>query len=439
MLTFDQLATRFTARIAEEPGQWRVGKGLAKLQRIDQSIAEDSNKFEKVQMMVKREVYIQPLDGTAKGPKKARGIQYPLNERSAYEYAEQAHAFAGALSDVTAVPALIAGTQFLVRYSAKMSHAEIGLFATESESLRRLYQYSCIDERDGKNWDANVQEFHREAVVRIYDRLDPGFGAYARRGICVRGHVARTEGCRLSYRVIGTVKSGHFDTSSGNSALNRDIAIQAILLLPQHLKPTLVRGLVMGDDYIAWLYFDRAVDPGELKGALNASESRLGIHPERGIFDRIEHASYVSLTFYRCVDGQIAALPKIGRLLAKLFWTVTPLNGRDPARLASGIAAAFYPLYSTFPPVRAFLRAHMHVAPIDARGYEAFYQWFDVGLQRLPAPIDWRANHLVKYGPLSLFLEVQLPVGAGVVHDVVVDEILTTDLSDPADRLGCLA
>lgn len=421
---------------------WRIGKGQVKLRKIDDSVAQDRVDFGKVQLMIKQEVSGQTFYEPSR-IKKARGIQFTVNERSAYERAREYYAFSSGLVALSTDEVSYDGVDFLVVYSSKMNHDDIGNFATESERLRRTAQFSVIDERDGKNWDANVQVCHRMALIDIYRQLDPRLAEHAQSGVHVKGTYRSKQNVKITYEVNGTVKSGHPDTSSGNGALNREVTIKAVISLPRHLRPIKVRGLVMGDDYIAWLYFDHAVDLKELKAALNEAEARLGIHPERGLFLDIRNASFISLGFYTAVDGTIIPLPKVGRLLYRLFWTVTALQGRDPRRLASGIAASFYPLYQTLPYMRKFLKYHMQVPPLDVSDCNHYYCWDEIGSRQLAAPIDWTANHLVKYGPLACLYELPPIIdgeqGAGVISDQIVDMMYRTDVADPADRLGCNA
>lgn len=421
-----------------------MGKPLTKLDRIDNSIAEHASRFEQVTLMIKNESTIQHYDEPL-AFKKARGIQFPVNERSAYEYAAEYAAFSHALVQITSVRGLCEeehdGIMFSVAYCAKMNHADIGEFATVSERLRRDYLASCIDERDGRNWDSNVQVPHRSAVVRLYEGLDPKLAAHARRGINIRGRFRDRNGAFMSYTVKGTVKSGHPDTSSGNSALNREISMQAILALPKHLRPRLVRGLTLGDDYLAWLYFDHPVDWGELAAALSAAERALGIDPKRGIFSDIRCASFISLGFYLGVSGSVIALPKVGRLLCRLMWTVTPLQGRDPRRLASGVAHAFYPLYNTCDFMRVFFKAHMAVAPLGGDAFCPGYMWAVNGLNRLPEPINWRDNHMVKYGIDAALLELGAlqNIDCALCHHPTVRDMYKVDVADPDERRGCVS
>lgn len=421
---------------------WKIGKGQTKLRKIDDSIAQDRVEFGKVQLMIKQEVSGQTFY-TPSRIKKARGIQFTVNERSAYDCAREYYGFSAALVELSQETVIYDGIEFLVVYSSKMNHDDISEFATESERLRQHSAFSVIDERDGKNWDANIQVCHRMAIIDVYNQLDERLAAHAREGVRVRGRYRSKTGTVIRYEVEGTVKSGHPDTSSGNGAINREITIQAVRSLPAAVRPIKVRGLVMGDDYIAWLYFDHAVDVHALKTELNLAEAALGIHPERGLFFDIRNASFISLGFYVAVDHSVIALPKVGRLMYRLFWTVTALQGRDPRRLASGIAASFYPLFNTLPYMRQFLRHHMQVPPLDVSDCNHYYCWHEVRLSRLTAPINWVENHLVKYGAaVCLYTLPNIfdgEQGAGLIHDPLVDIMYQIDTADPADRLGCCA
>lgn len=420
---------------------WIARKGKSKYAGIVRSQEEDKVAFDKVKMMVKKEVSAQLFDSPST-IKKARGIQFAVNEHSAYAHVEEFDAFSRALAATSERPIKLGDLEIQIVYASKMNHADISEFATECEQTRKLYPFSIIDERDGKNWDANVQVAHREAIADLYeDCLGKQFADYVRSGINVAGVYRDKSGRCVRYEVSGTVKSGHGDTSCGNGALNREISVQSLISIAPRFGLKRCRGLVMGDDYIAWLYFDRPVDARELCMALDEAETRLGIHPVRGLFTDLRCASFISLGFYKSVQETWIALPKVGRMFCRLFWTVTALNGRDPRRLASGIAQSFYPLYSTWKPMRHFLKYHMQVPPIDVADLCPYYNWSEVCQHRLPAPINWDENHLVKYGPLALSLDVTLSgeQGAGLAWDVAVDHLYSTDVADPGDRSGCVA
>ncbi len=425
----------------QEAGAWRVGRGLTKLRDIDESLAMDQPDRKRVSMMIKKEVSIVPF-GAPELPKKARGIQFCTNLRTAYEHAVEQYSFGHALAQATQSEITVDGVGFTIVYTAEMPPADIAEFATESEGLRARYPCSFLDERDGKNWDANVQVAHREAIAEFYGTIDPILEKIARASIRVKGKYG-SAGVQVTYEINGTVKSGHWDTSSGNAALNLEVTVQAIISLPDRMKPVRVRGLVMGDDLLLWLYFPAAVDAKGYVDAINKAETALGIHPVRGVFADVRCVSFCSNTFYTTSQGKLAMVPKLGRTFAKLFWTVTPLAGRDPARLASTIAHAFYPVYLGYHPMREFLRHHMGVPPLDAQ---------DVVSSQLPylcrsglptwEGVQWAEGNLVKYGILPGTLDdirTLLLGRAGGLHHPAIDMMIQQDQSDPCDRRGCLA
>lgn len=436
-----RLRNSYLAKLSTTHEYWRKGKGLAKLKKVDLSLAEETLEYEEVTMMIKNEYYPRSF-GTNSNLKKARAIQFTKNERSAYEFADEMHAYSKALADISEEPFEMGGIQFLVVYTANMNHKQIGQFATESEAIAASYVATIRDERDGKNWDANQQVPHRKANVRVYSALDTALGAYMKRGINVKGRFSGKDESYVLYSVNGTVKSGHPDTSCGNATNNRDISVQAILSLPTHLRPCRVRALVMGDDYLAWLYFDHRVDWKELTDALNAAERKLGIHPERGLFEDIRLASFISLGFYIDTTGCVVALPKVGRMFAKLFWTVTNLSGRDPRRLASTIAHAFYPTYYTWPPMRKFLQYHMQTAPLGNAEDLLGWNYSTLELSTLENPIDWDANHVFRYGVWALDVDFGSSLEgeqfAGFLQHESFNRLYEVDMADPADREGCV-
>lgn len=198
---------------------------------------------------------------------------------------------------------------------------------------------------------------------------------------------------------------------------------------------------------MAWLYYDHVICPQALQAALNRNEASLGIHPERGLFADLRCASFISLGFYKAIDGTFVALPKVGRQLCRLFWTTTHLQGRDPRRLAATIATSFYPLYSTYPPMRKFLRYHMQAPPLGGKDWELLigptqFKWWEY-TSRLKVPVNWAENHLAKYGPIGLLMdEIPLPAGkqgAGIINSPIVDWLYATDTADPCDRFGCIS
>ncbi len=393
--------------------------------------------YGRVNMMLKKEVNFLNF-GDMELPSKARGIQFCTNLRTAYQLGCEQTSFCHALAAATAEPVEYCGIHVHLRYTAEMSPTELGEFATQCERKRAAHATSFIDERDGKNWDANVQVAHREALADWYQEISPELAAQARAQIRVKG--ANQLGTRITYEVAGTVKSGHWDTSSGNGALNIEVTMQAIGGLPEELRPNCVWGLIMGDDLLLWLYFDKEVSPIDYRDAINRAEAKLGINPVRGLFSDVLNVSFCSLGFYWKRGGELVAVPKLGRCFGKLFWTVTPLAGRDPLRLGSTIAHAFYPTYSGYRPMRVFLKHHMQKAPIEVTVEDAMP--YVCREHQLPAltGVNWVEGNLVKYGTppdaLDDMSEILAACPVGVVDHPVVNLMLSQDLSDPPQRRG---
>lgn len=414
-------------------------KGVGKLRQIDHSLVFDHAKLSDVQLMVKTETY--PDDFTNVPIKKARGIQFMTNERTAYGNAAEFRAYAKSLEHCSKEPLTIGGVNFTVVYASSMNHSQIADFATESELIRGRYHASCLDERDGSNWDANVQEAHRRAILGKIRELDRRLAEQVEAGISVWGKANFPSGHQIQYQVTGSVKSGHPDTSSGNSDLNREISIQAILALPSHLRPVRVRALVMGDDYIAWLYFDFSVNWDDLRKALDAAESTLGIVPKRALFKDVQQVSFISLTFYWTTSGRLVAVPKLGRIFARLFWTVSSCQGQDLADVASAIAESFLPIYIHFRPMAKFLKRH--VVPHTGRRsdilrrFDPMLLWDEKRCTNLAVfmGVMWARGNAEKYPAECLVWDLpeDLPC-PGIVHDPVVSTMYRCDIADPSDR-----
>lgn len=435
------LKVLFDHKCAFEVDEWEIGRGQKKLEGIRNSLAYDALDNRRVNMMLKKEVNIVQFATNAL-PTKARGIQFCTNLRTAYQNAVEQTSFCHALADATATEVQYEGIDFCVRYTAAMDPAQIAEFATDCENRRAAFPYSLLDERDGKNWDANVQAEHRAAMADFYGTISDVLRQQATEQISVKGSY-HGQGVSVRYSVNGTVKSGHWDTSSGNGALNIEITVQAICRLPPRIRPRMVRGLVMGDDLLLWVYFDHEVSPCEYAGAINALEADLGIHPVRGLFQDVLNVSFCSMGFYWTTSGRLAVVPKLGRCFAKLFWTVTPLQNRAPERMASTIAHAFYPLYHEYEPMRVFLQHHMKAPPIEVENAPWLsYVWRDFGVPRFPG-INWGLGNLVKYGlPLDALFdmaEVLSGFESGLIDHPIVNIMLQQDMADPPERRGVLA
>lgn len=173
-------------------------------------------------------------------------------------------------------------------------------------------------EQDATSWDAMQQLFHFQLKMRIYKRLGLSQGAldFIARGFRVTGVSITSAGGTVTTDTDGTVKSGHADTTLGNSIINAAIAATAA-----HTLGCAARIIVAGDDLLMFVKHP-LLSGRELGHSLAAIAAGYGIIPKAAIHDSVCHASFISLAFFRSRFGNIVASPKPGRQLAKLFWSV---------------------------------------------------------------------------------------------------------------------
>jgi hypothetical protein len=196
-------------------------------------------------------------------------------------------------------------------------------------------------ERDGKNWDATMQEMHAQLRVSIYACLDPELAAFAQRCMHVRGKFRRGPDV-FEYMLRWTVKSGHSDTTLGNTLVN--LAIAAAAFTAAGVRASVIAA---GDDLLVACYSDYDAD------VIARAEARMGIVPEYRKFTTVEDCSFVSGVFLRARDV-LWFVPKLGRLMSRLWWTVTPPAPRHRAAFMRGVSRGLW-LVSELPVYRRLL------------------------------------------------------------------------------------
>lgn len=228
------------------------------------------------------------------------------------------------------------------------SGLNMGHLATWMEDVLADVPYGMTPtfyERDGVNWDSTMQLEHLLLRKDVYKCAGVGddFLDFVHGGFRVAGKHARG---LLSYILEGTVKSGHNDTTLGNSVVNGAIAAEAMVALG-------LRGeiLVTGDDLLIVIYGDFD------EHALAKVEAECGIKPEYRKFFSPMDVSFISAVWFSA-GARWLFCPKPGRLVARLFWTCKPPCPRKAAMWRNGIVLGLAPVCSTLPIVRAFLDAH---------------------------------------------------------------------------------
>nr|WPR18112.1 MAG: hypothetical protein [Owegonang virus 4] len=202
-----------------------------------------------------------------------------------------------------------------------------------------------------------MQRAHHVIKWSLMERCDPRLAASVRADYSCRGVFHSPHG-NVNYRADGTVKSGHNDTTSGNTLINLAIAASA-------MRDCGYTGSVIavGDDLLAAM--TTAFDSKRLARA----ESEYGILPTVIERTSLSQATYASGTWL--VDaGRHFYVPLLGRLLARQWWSTHP---PPPKRLRAhmhGIASGMLSLVAGLPIYDEFYRPHLIDAPIvDYAGY----------------------------------------------------------------------
>lgn len=304
--------------------KWPLGKRLA----ILASVAYEKIRPSNVRSFVKREVY-------HKVPTKARLIQGYFNlstqELRAREFTTFQKALCRALDDFEISPGIF------VTVASGMNADSLARWMTRVSSST-IWFY----ERDGKNWDATMCLVHH--LLKLSYIPDPKLRQFIDACFSVVGFAGR--GDVIKYRLEGTVKSGHNDTTSGNSLVNALILVEMCVALG--LRGSII---VAGDDALV------AVSRGKPDlDSMVKFESELGIIPEARIFFSPLDVSFISGCWLRKRDGFLF-VPLLGRLLCRLWWTVNPPSRRNSSNYRFSVVAGLKPACGSVPAYREFLVA----------------------------------------------------------------------------------
>lgn len=417
---------------------WKKKWTMQKLKSIQNSITFDSCDNGSLNSFLKMEVYREKMIG--KLPAKARLIQAYRNEHASFCEVHKYQSFAHSLKVVSAQTHLINGVKYTIRYASGMSHDDISNFVNDCEQLRAAYHTSFYYERDGVNWDASRGKSVMLYLHTILRSIDTVLGDHFYGGIKCKG-TAIVKKKMIKYVVDGTRKSGHQDTSSGNSADNMETVYQAVLLWPTTLRDALreVRGLVLGDDLWVIYYFDAKIDPILLYDSCMNGDKACGVEPEARVFDNVFDTSFISLSFYPTFDGRVAAGPKIGRMLSGLLWTHHAIPAKYLKRYRTEVCQPFLPMYKDCPLIGSWLRQHIsstHVANsfIDQLLSHSVNQYLSKGVE-----IDWNNYFSSRYGLLpgwerGIVRDMRSAPPYSIIQNAVTDIIIDQDLCDIGDR-----
>jgi len=276
----------------------------------------------KVKAMVKREV-------NHKLPTKARLIQYYQTLATQAEFGPEFYALQKVVGQIFNRRRM---GDIDVTLASGMNAQELGGWMEDVLADGAVMFY----ERDGKNWDSSMQKQHANFRRGFYAAFDDRLAEFASECDAVKGF-ALFPGGVLRYSVNYTVKSGHNDTTLGNSLVNAAIAYAAFkrAQIPASI-------LVAGDDLIVATYAPVDVE------RMVRLEAEYGITPEAQTFTDFERVSFISGIWMS--DGRrIGFVPQPGRLFARLWWTVAPPPRKKLQMYLRGVARGLRGVVATMP------------------------------------------------------------------------------------------
>jgi hypothetical protein len=322
-------ATRSWNDVAIAPDDhaaWLAKWPLGKRKQIVSSIDRDLVKPDRLQAMIKRE-------SGHSFPTKARLIQYYPNMAT---QAYCAPTFYAVQKSIVAWAPTYTHRGVRVTIGSGLNSGGLGRWMSE---VHDRFATPWFYERDGKSWDATMQRHHHDLKMRLYRVVDAGFAEFVNAGFKCRGYCFLPDGTFV-YTLDGTVKSGHNDTTLGNSIVNAAIALDACVALGLEAEI-----IVVGDDCLI-AFANEPTGVAEY-------ESQCGIVPEARVFRNYLDVTFISGCWVRGAGGYIF-LPKLGRLFARLWWAVVMPPAKHLDRYKRGVVAGLMtacrgvPLYEDF-------------------------------------------------------------------------------------------
>lgn len=371
-----------------------------KQKQIYQSIFLDAHRFNAVKLFVKREIY-------CKDTPKPRGIQMYYNLATQEASAVPICSLQKALAHVW--NGTISHDGIDITFASGMSAASLGQW------MQHRLHYPNWIERDGENWDSSMQWGHAGPKLEMYRMFSSVLGSIMRSSVNVVGRYF-SPFVTFAYRLLATVKSGHNDTSLGNSIANA-LVILSVMRLMGYTGSI----LVMGDDALVGVN-----EPVDLPTYVQY-ERQCGIYPQARLFHDWRWVSFIS-GIWAPADNGLYLIPKPGRLFARLFWTVSQVSPRRVNAFRRGVVLGLKPLMDGFPIVGEWLDRHddRETKPFVPRDkYLAAWQvdgaapvWGEVTKQ-------WFQE---RYGVSS---SVVVPKArSGYWSHPAIDSIIETDLAD---------
>jgi len=402
------------------------GRTAAKRQLIYHSRAFDHPRYDRATSFPKREV-------NSGEPRKARLIQAQVSESSAYNHDREYYAVLKALGCLGDHEFLLHGVKCTFVYAGGHNHDSLSDLVSVWLAEPGVF---CIDERDGKNWDATMQLETLTAEYDIYASL----GMYAAQDVRRRfqevvGRILVKYGktrIKMKYKTMYKRLSGDWNTTAGNTIISMMVVYHTLGQLPEHLRPTKVQALFMGDDYWAKYTFNKLPNLCDLHAALDFFDSQMGITPERGIFLDPLATTFISLTLWPRKVGGYQFVPKPAKQLRKLFWSPKRVSPRHRQMIVNGMCICLWPVYQGFELMQKFLKHHY----VPAAGHLKYDHFFGSMFTKVGRDVDWGGGFLSKYSVPFQATRFDLPPGYWVAYHPVIDIMLREEEADPKDRPG---
>lgn len=409
--TFEAQLKEAYAQMAVELGwdEWWAKWTIPKQRMLLQSQMAHPIRRDRCKAMIKRELY-------AKDIKKARMIQFYRNGATQLETALEITRAQKAFCRVFNGQLRSGGID--VCFASGMTNRGIAQWMEET-----LTRCEFFYERDGAAWDATMGDKHYELKCWLYRMFDPKLADTMWKYKDTQSTIYTPDGSRIWYKTSATTKSGHNDTSLGNSIINAMISVQVMLQCG-------LRGriIVMGDDLL--MATTTRPDLEECQKI----ERDAGINPESAVFSDYKRVSFISGQWYPGQNGLIFA-PKLSSVLDKLFWTTKQWPQKRVAQIVNGIVHGAEPTMGGFPIIGRFLAAHKTGCGVDLRAVQ--YSFAQLYTSHESVDREAMMNHYCsRYGVLPSEvceledLIMQNAGKVGVIQHPVIDIIRSVENAD---------
>lgn len=394
---------------ATEYQRWLDKWPASKREAILKSVRDDPILDGRVKLMVKRE-------NAHALPSKARGIQMYRNLATQAKSGAMHTAFQRSLKKVCADEP--GGFELFpgIRISATSGWTcrEYAAWA------QRVAGYQGFFESDASNFDASVDPEITQARARFAGIVDRALQRDISAHIRFRGRYFGD--VPFGYTGVGTVKSGHNDTTWGNTLVT--LFVGAIALKDSGLTGDVIAA---GDDLLVAI---RTTD-GSHGPAMAETQRQFGFTPKWRLWRELASATFVSSAFV--TDGRSWRFcPLPGRLLKRMWWTVTPPSTRQLETRRAGDALGLLTSHAGHPIVESLCREYTRDGVMPTYAPHAVSGAHD-------GTFDYRVALAYAYSVSTTVIDEAArrvsAAGFGVHCDPFLDELFARDLQDVSDRL----